>query len=261
MSENNRGKLVRSVLRAFSLLEILAKENSPLSLSELAKRAGLSVSTAHHLLNTMLNKGFIEQETSTSYYQLGYKAFEVGNSVLAVNNLKKAARPFLNQLVEKVNETANLAILDGAQVLYIDQVESTNMIIVKMFPGVGSRAPAYSTGIGKVLLTDLEEDELRERLSELETGATNNQIDNLVIGLARIRRDGYCLDLSEQAEGAVCVAAPIRNFENRVWAGVSVSGPVERMSVYRIKHEILPEVLKAAQGISQKMGFQESFAM
>lgn len=260
--KGGEGETVQAVTRALVLLEILAREDRAITLSELAKKAQLKPATTHRLLTTMMNRGFIEQDPVSSRYRLGIKTFEIGNAALNVNDLRTISRPFLKSLAQQTNETTNLAILDGAEVVYIDQLESTNIVIVKMFARVGSRGPAYCTGTGKVLLADLPEEELKKRLAQVEfikfTEHTITDIDELIKALSQIRKQGYALDFSERDEGVICIAAPIRNFEKRVQAAISVSAPAQRMDRKRIETEILPLLLKAAQQISERLGFRDN---
>ncbi|MGE5605169.1 MAG: IclR family transcriptional regulator [Bacteroidota bacterium] len=260
--KDGEGETVQAVTRAMVLLEILAREDNAISLSVLAKKAQLKPATTHRLLNTMMNRGFIEQDPISLRYRLGIKTFEIGNAALNVNDLRTISRPFLKSLAQQTNETTNLAILDGAEVVYIDQLESTNIVIVKMFARVGSRGPAYCTGTGKVLLADLPEEELKKRLAKVEfikfTEHTVTDINELVKVLNQIRKDGFALDFSERDEGVICIAAPIRNFEKRVQAAISVSSPAQRMDRGRIEGEILPLLLKVAQQISERLGFRDN---
>ncbi|MCL6590206.1 MAG: IclR family transcriptional regulator [Firmicutes bacterium] len=259
--KEGEGETVQAVKRALLLLEILAKEAKAMSISELSKKSNLKLTTVHRLLNTMMSREFIEQDETTLQYRLGIKAFEVGNAALATNDLRMSAQPSLKQLAQQVNETTNLAVLDGSEVVYIDQLESTNIVIVKMFARVGNRGPAYCTGTGKVLLADLTPEEIRERFRNTQfikfTPRTITNIEELLIALAKIREDGYALDFSERDEGVTCVAAPIRNYENRVCAAISVSGPAGRMTEERIRQEILPAVIQAANEISKRLGFKK----
>lgn len=255
----NGGGTIQSVTRALSLLELLAKETSTISLSELSHKSDLKMATVHRLLTTLMNRGFVEQDSMTLRYRLGIKIFEIGNAALLINDLRSIARPFLKQLSDQVNETINLAVLDGTEVVYIDQMESTNMVIVKMFARIGSRGPAYCTGTGKVLLADLAVDELRKRFSGVEfvkfTESTITDIDRLIEILLKIKKQGYGLDFSERDPGVICIAAPIYNFEGRVQAAISVSAPAQRITDERIEQEILPSLLNISGQISQKLGY------
>jgi DNA-binding IclR family transcriptional regulator len=257
--KNDGGETVQSVTRALLLLELLAKETTTVSLSELSQKADLKMTTVHRLLTTLMTKGFVEQDDISLRYQLGIKTFEIGNAALFVNDLRSIARPFLKQLLETTNETINLAILEDTEVIYIDQIESTNIVIVKMFARVGSRGPAYCTGTGKVLLADISNDELRKLFSQVNfvkfTENTITDINQLIIILNKIRNDGYALDFSERDPGVTCVAVPIKNFDGRVQAAISISAPAPRMSTERINQDILPALLNASSHISQKFGF------
>ncbi len=256
------GQTVQSVTRALMLLELMAKENNTISLSELARKVHLKMATVHRLLNTLMSRGFVEQDKATLRYRLGIKNFEIGNAALMINDLRSMIRPFLKQLAERINETINLAVLDGAEVIYIDQIESTNIVIVKMFARIGSRGPAYCTGTGKVLLADLPIQELRKRLSQIElvkfTEYTITDTEKLIEKLIQIKSDGYALDFSERDLGVTCVAVPVKNFEGRVQAAISVSAPEQRMLMSRIEHEILPTILDIAGQISKQLGYLDT---
>lgn len=250
---------MQSVTRALNILEVLARESGPLGLSELVQKSGLKPATAHRLLTTLMARGFAEQDQATQRYRLGLKAFEVGNAALYAIDTRTAARPFLKELVDRLNETANLAILDRGEVVYIDQLESTNIVIVKMFARLGSRGPAHCTGSGKVLLAFLPDEELLPLIDRLPRARfTANTITEPAAFLAElnaIRRQGYALDRGERDEGVCCVAAPIKNHERRVVAAVSVSGPVARMPDELIHREFVPAVTEIAGKISARLGF------
>jgi DNA-binding IclR family transcriptional regulator len=134
------------------------------------------------------------------------------------------------------------------------------MVVVKMFARIGNRGPAYCTGTGKVLLADLPMDELRKRLSKVEltrfTEHTITDIEQLVAALQTIKDQGYALDFSERDLGVNCVAAPVKNFEGRVQAAISVSAPAHRITEKRIVREILPVLLDVSAGISRQLGFR-----
>jgi DNA-binding IclR family transcriptional regulator len=249
---------VQSVQRALSLLEILAKEPN-LSISKIAERSGLKITTAHRLASTLMQRGYIEQDPETLHYRLGIKTFEIGNASLLASDLREVVQPYLRKLRDTVNETVNLAVLDGVEVVYIDQMESQNIVIVKMFARVGSRGPAYCTATGKLLLSDLPEEEIKKRFASIDfirfTEYTTTDCRQLIETLGRIKKDGYALDFSERDLGVTCIAAPIRNSSGRIQAAISVSGPENRMTTERINMAILPELLDAARMVSEKFGF------
>jgi DNA-binding IclR family transcriptional regulator len=166
----------------------------------------------------------------------------------------------LQELVDRCHETVNLAILDRYDVVYIDQIESQNMI--KIFARVGSRGPSYCTGAGKALLAQLSERELERFMQHKAplpryTPATICDPSGLREELAQIRKSGYALDRGELEEGVRCVAAPLWNFENKAIAAVSVSGTDTRLTDLFISEKLVPDVLSAAAQISARLGYRK----
>ena len=252
-------KRVQSLERALNILELMAQEGIPISVSELAAKVGLKVSTVHRLLATLAHRGYVEQDPETSKYRLGLKLLEVGNASLYYFDVRTVARPYLESLVDKCNETSNLAVLDGTEVVYIDQVESKNMIIVKMFAQVGNRGPVHCTASGKCLLAYLDDDKLNEILNKLSlvkhTNETIVDLNYLRKELSRVKEDGYAFDWGEMEEHVRCVAAPIFDRAGRAVASVSISGPSNRITSYYIKNELVDLVKETASQISYKMGY------
>lgn len=251
--------VVQSVTRALLLLEIIAQENGAISVSKLAEKAKLKIATVHRLLNTMKDRGFVEQDPLTLHYRFGIKMIETGSAAFAANDLRTMLRPYLRQLRQDVNETVNLAVLDDTEVVYIDQLESSNMIVVKMFAKLGSRGPAYCTGSGKVLLAELPGDELQKRFATVRfvkyTPHTIDNVADLRKELEKVRQNGYALDYSERDEGVICVAAPIKNHEGVTQAAISVSAPLQRMPVALIMERVLPALMDIAAAASKKVGY------
>ncbi|MCK8824994.1 IclR family transcriptional regulator [Fuchsiella alkaliacetigena] len=250
-------KIVQSVDRALVILEALADEERPMTLSNLSEKVELNISTVYRILHTLIMRGFAKQEESGKYF-LGLKAFEVGNAAKKNFDLVNIAKPYLQKLVDKCNETTNLAILDEGEVVYIDQAACTSM--VKMFAEIGSRGPAYCTGTGKALLAYVEQDELAELLEQMElrklTENTKAKPEELKEELKQIRRQGYALDIGELEEGVRCVAAPIKNFEGDVEAAISVSGPSTRMTEDYIEEVVIPAVVEVSAQISNQLGYR-----
>ncbi|MGE5405322.1 MAG: IclR family transcriptional regulator [Candidatus Saccharibacteria bacterium] len=252
-------KTVQSVERALSIIEALADHKDPISLGDLADKVDLKPSTVHRLLGTLMHRGFVEQD-ELSRYKLAIKLFHIGNTVASAVDLKQVAAPYMKVLLEQCNETVNLAVLEQGEVVYVDQLESNNMIVVRMFARVGSRGPAHCTGSGKVLLAGLDDHELSRYLAKAElqrfTSDTITDPGMLAKELQRVKKDGYALDLGERDEGVRCVAAAIKNHEGRVIAAISVSGPSMRITPSYINNELSPLVREAAHNISRKLGYQ-----
>lgn len=258
MTKVNKTKGVQAVDRALAILETLAREGSPMMLSAISAEVKLNISTVHRLLNALAAHGLVEQEPYQGRYRLGIRAFEIGNRALYSLDIRSIARPALHQLVDDFNETANLAILDKYEVVYIDQVESSN--IIKMLARPGTRAPAYCTGAGKALLAYLSEKQLNTFFNEVPlypyTATTIVDPVHLREELQQIRRHGFALDHGEREEGVRCVAAPIFNHENRVIAAISVAGPANRMPPDMMAGKLATAVVQVALQIGRHLGYQ-----
>ena len=256
--EERDSRYVQSVERVFNILEIMAGEGAPITVTELAEKVNLKISTVHRLLSTLLHRGYVEQEESNKY-RLGLKLMELGNSVLYYSDIRTVARPFLEELVDRCNETVNLAILDDTDVVYIDQVESKNLIIVKMLAQVGNRGPVHCTSSGKALVAFLPEEKREETIARLDlakyTNETITDLENLRKELKRVREDGYAVDWGEREEHVRCIAAPIFNHEGRAIASLSISGPSTRITTYYMKNELVDLIRETAERLSHKMGY------
>ncbi|MGE5557771.1 MAG: IclR family transcriptional regulator [Bacillota bacterium] len=256
----SRRNTVQAVERALDILSVLAETGGDgISVSELAGKVDLKLSTTHRLLQTMMKKLFVDKDPRTGFYKIGSRTMGLGNSAMRSLDLRSVARPLLEELTSKTGETTNLAILDRGEVVYIDQIESTNMIIVKMFAKPGSRGPAYCTGSGKVLLAYLPSDEQKEIIKNIKfvkfTPETIDSPDHLYKELSRVCEEGYALDLGERDEGVRCVAAPVRSYDGKVEAAVSLSGPAMRLTNYYMNHELIGLVKDTAEKISGLLGY------
>jgi len=257
---NNKAKTVQSVERALAIMDALAQEGSPMKLSSISKQLGLNISTVHRLLNTLMVWRYVEQDPYMGKYRLGIKSFEIGNKALYSLDIRSVAKPFLKKLVDISNETANLAILVEGEVVYIDQVETHN--IIKMFASPGIRGPAYCTGSGKTLLASLNDYEVNRLARSFSfksyTDKTITNLETLKKELTRIRQQGYALDLGEMEEDVRCVAAPVSNHEGKTVAAISLSGPRTRMSDQYLHESLVPLVIDTARQISHLMGWDDS---
>lgn len=252
-------KPVQSVERTFRILELLAERGHPMNLGEISKHLELKVSTAHRLLKTLIMMGFAQQDLYTGKYQLGIKTFSIGNTALYTLDVRTIARPYLKKLALRYKETANLAILDQGDAIYIDQVESDKM--VKMIARLGSRAPTHSNAVGKALLAFLNPSELDRFLAskELEsfTRQTITSPNALKNELEKVKKQGYALDVEETEDGIRCVASPILNHLGKAAAAVGVSGLSSRISLGFLEGELAEAVMDTALQISVLLGHQE----
>ncbi len=226
---------VQSLDRAFELLELMAAAGGEVGLSQLAAMSGLPVPTIHRIVRTLVASGYVLQLPSRRY-ALGPRLIGLGRS--ASQTVEDWASPHLLTLAETSGETANLAMLDGDMVVYVAQVPSSRHTM-RMFTEVGRRVYAHSTGVGKALLAQLPDEDVRRIVETAgmpaSTESTLTQVDPLLDELARVRRQGYAVDDGEQELGVRCVAVAVPGS----WtSAVSVSGPASRVT-----HEAVPSLV------------------
>ena len=227
---NGRGAAsggVQSIERAFDLLEMLADAGGALGLSEVATASGLPLPTVHRLMRTLVNRGYVRQEASRRY-TLGSRLIWLGETSSRL--LGTWLRPFLAQLVRETGETANLAMLDGDEVVYLAQVPSPHSM--RMFTEPGRRVRMHSTAVGKVLLAQLPAEQARSLLERVDmpasTPTTITDPDVLLAHLEVIRKQGYAVDEGEQEIGVRCFAVAVPDAPAPL--AISTSGPQARMT-------------------------------
>lgn len=253
---NGSTKTIGSVIKAIEIIEVLAESNIDLGVTEISNRLNYGVSATYHLLNTLKLCNIVEQDMNTKKYRLGLKLLEISTKAKRENYLANISKPFLEKLREETEETSNLIVLDGNEVVYIQQAESTKMI--KMFTKIGARVPAYCTGAGKVLLADLPKKKQATLIEKIQfVKYTENTIvdpQQLVYECQIAKKRGYAFDNGEKEEGVVCVAAPVYDFSGRVIAAISVSGPSFRLNGHRLE-TIIESLISIAYDLSNCLGF------
>ncbi|WP_409490238.1 IclR family transcriptional regulator [Amycolatopsis sp. cmx-11-12] len=244
--KNGRDGGVQSLQRAFELLEHLADTGGEASLSELATLSGLPMPTIHRLIRTLVDLGYVRQNTNRRY-ALGARLIRLGEN--ASMQFGSWARPLLAELVDEIGETANLAVLERDEVVYVAQVPSKHSM--RMFTEVGRRLLPHGTGVGKAMLAHLPSDDVTALLSRTGmpsyTEHTFTDQDALLRELAKIAQQGYALDEAEQELGVRCVAVAVPGAP--VPAAVSVSGPSGRLTM-----EAVERIAPAVQRIANALG-------
>ena len=222
---------VQSLRRGLALLESLAGASDGSTLSSLADSTGLAPSTAHRLLSSLREQGFAQQDAETGLWHIGAKAFTVGNAFLRSRSYVTLARRYMRDLVDRCGETANLAVLDQNEAVYLTQIECDEMM--RAFARPGTRIPLHCSGVGKALLAALPAAEVQAIVAEAGlprlTDRTICEPEALRAELDATRRRGYAIDDGEHAVGLRCVAATIHDDGGRPLAALSISGPAARI--------------------------------
>lgn len=247
---------VKSVEKALQLLEAVSEYPQGVAITELAERMRMVKSTVHRLLQTMMRRGFIEQDSTTGRYKLGYAVLDLGMRLYASIDLRKEAEPFLRELVQQTGEVVHLALVDQGSVVYIDKYDSASTI--RMHSRVGKRVPVHATGLGKAILAFSPR---QIALSILDrygmpslTPYTITSKEVFMQILQQVRENGFAEDAEENELGVCCVAAPIFNNQRQAVAACSVSGPKDRMDDKR-RQEYAEYVRQAGRNISMRLGY------
>lgn len=226
---------VQALERGLQLLSLLARERRS-SLTEIALRAGMPPSTAHRLLMTLQSHRFAEFDENTQDWMIGVEAFRIGSGFLNRINVLESAQPVMQDLMVETGETANLAIADDGDVVFVSQIETSNPI--RAFFRPGTRSFMHASGAGKALLAQMSREDveallLKKGLPEF-TQTTISKPDLLFAELDQIRKRGWSYDDEERHEGMRCIAAPVFSAFGIAVAAISVSGPSARFSETRV---------------------------
>lgn len=226
---------INSVEKGLSILELLADKKS-LSVTEVAKELGLNRSGSHRFLATLRELGYVERDVN-SHYQLTFKVLQLGMKFANRFEMRSVARPFMQRLASISKETINLGYWDGKGIIHLDKIDSYE--ILRIDPGIGTRVPAYCTGLGKSVLASLPDEELENYLKSIRlqahTEKTITTKKKLREELRKTRERGYAIDDEELAQGLRCIGAPIFDFEGYPQYSMSVSGPAMRVTLERIE--------------------------
>jgi IclR family transcriptional regulator, acetate operon repressor len=250
---------VQSLSRALGLLNALAAQDDGLGLSEVAKRVGLAVSTAHRLLATLQQEGFVRFDGQRSVWTVGVQAYVVGSAFLRARELTAIARPVMRQLMEDSGETVNLAVDDRGEAIYVAQVESRQMMRAIARPG--GRAMMHASGVGKALLAAMAQADCERIVAghglPRQTEKTLSTMNGLRAELDATRKRGYAIDDEENAVGLRCVAAAIYDEHAQPIAALSLSGPKARIADGMI--ETLGRAVRdAAERITAALGGRQT---
>jgi len=250
---------VKSAFRVLSVIKFLTTESAGATFSEICVALDLPKSSAHALLGTMADQGFLVLDPTSHKYRIGVRIWEAGQAYADSFDLPGTAMPFLEAARDALHETVQLAVLDGIENVYVAKVEADQRLVLRS--NVGSRLPAYATGLGKVLLAGLDDDELRRRFDGVEfqsfTDRSITDFADLYEVIQEVRENGFGVDNGEYTSGVVCVAVPVRDHSGRIIAAMSVSVPeVRSTAASRLRASDV--LLEQAGALSLSLGYVTS---
>jgi IclR family acetate operon transcriptional repressor len=240
--------------RGLGVLDALAATDGGAPLTALAERLKLPAPTTHRLLATLEASGYVRAGPKGEW-QMGVRAYQAGAAFLAHRNLAVQAYPHLRELMARAGETANLAVMEAGEAVFVEQVQCRELM--RMSAKLGSRAPLHASGVGKAMLASLADREVVSALARRDlvqfTPRTLVTVTALLDELAATRARGFAIDDEEHAAGLRCVAAAVVDEHGQPWAAVSLAGPTARMTRERVP-ELGDLVRATARDLTHALG-------
>lgn len=241
--------------KLFQVIETLA-DNGPMGIMELSNSLGFHKSTTHRLVTSLQCMGYIRQDEESLKYALSLRFLQIGSKILDQTNVATLIHPLIRKLSEKTGETVHLVRREETEAVYIDKVES-GVGSIRMASRVGNRIPLYCSGVGKALMAEMENDEIKNiwDSSEIQqlTPKTIVTFDALMERIEEIRADGVAIDDEENEEGVRCIAVSLGDYHKVPVYALSISAPVHRMTDERMS-ELKTLVLECKQDVEKLLG-------
>jgi IclR family pca regulon transcriptional regulator len=241
---------IQSLEKGLAVINSFSEDTSTQTPSEVAVRVGVSRSTARRILLTLGKLGYAEHDRDG--FRLTSKVLDLGFAFLSSLRVAEIAEEPMGRMVDELGESSSMSILDDAEIVCVARVPSRRMVTVAM--GLGSRLPAYPTAMGRVLLAGLSRDKVEEYLSGVDlrrlTMHTITDRSTLAAKIERVRADGFALVDQEYEIGIRSIAAPVGNSRGDVVAAVEISCHATRVSVSKLKSELLPKLLATVEEIN-----------
>lgn len=240
--------------RLFQVVETLASLG-PCGLMELSNELQLNKTTVHRILNSLIYMGYVKQDPSTLKYRLGFKLVDIAGQILEKIDIVNIAKPYLHDLSTQTGETIHLVEFDEINAVYIDKVESSQNS-VRMVSKIGKSIPLYCSGVGKALLAQRTDEEIKDiwNRSEIKpvTCYTITEFNVFMDLIQEVRKNGYSMDNEENELGVRCIAAAIKDFSGKSKYAFSLSAPVNRMSDERV-NELISHILQTKDAIHEAL--------
>ena len=241
---------VQSFARGLEVIRSFNASAPRQTLSEVAAASGLTRAGARRILLTLQTLGYVESDGKL--FTLTPRILDLGFAYLSSMPIWNRAEPVMEALVQQVHESCSAAVLDATDIVYVMRVATQKIMSISL--GIGSRLPAWCTSMGRLLLSDLDDAEVRRRLEaeplEPLTKHTVTDLDALLAKVVQARRQRWCLVNQELEEGLISIAAPIVNRSGRMVAALNISGQANRTSAKVMQETMLPALLASAQHIS-----------
>ena len=251
----------QSLERGLAILSCFTPKRPVLGIADIADDLGMSRSTTHRYVITLLALGYLEQGASRKY-RLGLRVTDLGMSALNSTGLREHAHPYLEELRQRSSYTVSLAVLDGPDVLYVDRARSfrRGQNGADLDLHTGSRLPLYCTAMGKLLLANLPDADRRELIASLKL---TKHGPNTITGKKALKEEldealeaSFAVDDEELARDLYSIAAPVRNEAREVVAAVDIAAPSSMITLEELVDALGPHLISTADRISARLGFR-----
>jgi len=254
-----RGRsFVRSLERGLLVLQGLAKESRPLTLSEIARHAGINNPTASRFCYTLTQLGFIQRDPYKRYH-LTPRVLSLGYAAIRGFKWREVAHFYLNGLSKEIRETVNLSVLDGHEIMYLIRIKTERLLPYDL--QIGSKLPVHCTSMGKALMAFVSPERMRSILSRVDfrafTHRTITGVEDYLTAIEIVRKQGYAINDEEQSVGLRSVAAPVRDVEGRAIAAINIAVPTKRYSRQEVEDNLAPQIVETAGKISNALAEME----
>ncbi len=249
---------ITALQRGLRLLQLFSESPHGLTAKEVAGRSRLPVSTVHRFLANLEGAGFLNC-SGDGVYHLGIACFAIGQAALGQLDIRRVSLPYLQELNRQTRETIHLTVRHGLSAVYVEKLDSSEPL--RIHSRIGAAVPLYCTAVGKVMLAHMPDDERKGILPQLGlkrlTPNTVGNLQELDAELYRVRKNGYACDLEEHELHIRCLAAPIWDHAGGVNASLSITAPVVRMAVTRLR-QLAPLIQTAGLQISRELGYRSA---
>lgn len=247
---------ITALQRGLRLLHLFREFPRGLSAKQVTTLSRLPVSTVHRFLTNLVTAGFLSCDADGDYH-LGIACFALGQAAVGQLDIRRLSLPFLRELNQQTRETIHLTVRHGLSAVYVEKLDSPEPL--RIYSRIGASVPLHCTAVGKVLLAYMSTEERERVLPDLSlkrlTPNTIGSLQELKTELDRVRRNGYACDLEEHEMHIRCVAAPIWDHTGSVQSSLSITAPMVRMPVTRLR-QLAPLILAAGLQISSELGYQ-----
>jgi len=250
---------INSLARGLTILEAFNSNNPILGITDLSRKTGLSKSTVFRLVHTLRSLRYITLVPGENKYTLGPRVLGLGFAVLSSLELREVAQPYLMELSRQVEETVNLAVLDGWRLIYLERIKTQQIVNINLH--VGSRLELYNTAMGRVLTAFQGKKWIAQYLEYLRQileakDYWKNGGEKLLTTLEEVRNNGFAINNEDLVPGLRSVASPVRNREGKVVGAVNIAVSSSLYSLQKLKRELIPPLRETTEDISLALGFE-----